>query len=81
MVMVKPGMPYLDISFRSKSERFNFPTFAYQVSGEYAMLKGAIENNWLDKNRTIIESLTCFKRAGCDGILNVFCARRRRIIR
>ena len=71
MVMVKPGMPYLDIISEIKG-KFNFPTFAYQVSGEYAMLKGAIENNWLDKNKTIIESLTCFKRAGCDGILTYF---------
>ena len=71
MVMVKPGMPYLDIVSEVK-RKFNFPTFAYQVSGEYAMLMGAIENNWLDKNRTIIESLTCFKRAGCDGILTYF---------
>ena len=71
MVMVKPGMPYLDIISEVK-RKFNFPTFAYQVSGEYAMLQGAIENNWLDKNNTIIESLTCFKRAGCDGILTYF---------
>ena len=71
MVMVKPGMPYLDIISEVK-RKFNFPTFAYQVSGEYAMLRGAIENNWLDKNKTIMESLTCFKRAGCDGILTYF---------
>ncbi len=71
MVMVKPGMPYLDIISEVK-RKFNFPTFAYQVSGEYAMLRGAIESNWLDKNKTIIESLTCFKRAGCDGILTYF---------
>ena len=71
MVMVKPGMPYLDVVSEVK-RRFNFPTFAYQVSGEYAMLMSAIENNWLDKNRTIIESLSCFKRAGCDGILTYF---------
>ena len=71
MVMVKPGMPYLDVVSEVK-RRFNFPTFAYQVSGEYAMLISAIENNWLDKNRTIIESLSCFKRAGCDGILTYF---------
>ena len=71
MVMVKPGMPYLDVISEVK-RKFNFPTFAYQVSGEYAMLKGAIENNWLDKNKTIMESLTCFKRAGCDGILTYF---------
>ncbi len=71
MVMVKPGMPYLDVVSEVK-RRFNFPTFAYQVSGEYAMLMSAIENNWLDKNRTIMESLSCFKRAGCDGILTYF---------
>ena len=71
MVMVKPGMPYLDIISEVK-RKFSFPTFAYQVSGEYAMLRGAIESNWLDKNKTIIESLTCFKRAGCDGILTYF---------
>ncbi len=71
MVMVKPGMPYLDVISEVK-RRFKFPTFAYQVSGEYSMLMGAIENNWLDRNSTIIESLTSFKRAGCDGILTYF---------
>ncbi len=71
MVMVKPGMPYLDIISEVK-RRFNFPTFAYQVSGEYSMLKGAIENNWLAEDSTIIESLACFKRAGCDGVLTYF---------
>ena len=71
MIMIKPGMPYLDICRRAK-DMFGAPTFAYQVSGEYSMIKGAIENNWLDKNITIIESLTCFKRAGCDGILTYF---------
>ena len=71
MVMVKPGMPYLDIISEVK-RRYNFPTFAYQVSGEYAMLKGAIENDWLDRDTTIIESLTCFKRAGCNGVLTYF---------
>ena len=71
MVMVKPGMPYLDIISEVK-QKFNFPTFAYQVSGEYSMLRGAIENKWLEKDKTIIESLTCFKRAGCDGILTYF---------
>ena len=71
MVMVKPGMPYLDVISEVK-RKFSFPTFAYQVSGEYSMLKGAIENNWLDKNSMIVESLTCFKRAGCDGILTYF---------
>ena len=71
MVMVKPGMPYLDVISEVK-RKFNFPTFAYQVSGEYSMIKGAIENNWLDNDKTIVESLTSFKRAGCDGILTYF---------
>ncbi len=71
MVMVKPGMPYLDVISEVK-RKFKFPTYAYQVSGEYSMLKGAIKNNWLHKNDIIIESLTCFKRAGCDGILTYF---------
>ena len=68
MVMVKPGMPYLDIVRRVK-ETFGLPTYAYQVSGEYAMLKGAINRGWLDNDRVLIEALTGFKRAGCDGIL------------
>jgi porphobilinogen synthase len=68
MVMVKPGMPYLDICRRVK-ENFEVPTFAYQVSGEYAMLKAASENGWLDNDRVLEESLLCFKRAGCNGIL------------
>lgn len=71
MVMVKPGMPYLDIIRRVK-DTFAVPTFAYQVSGEYAMLKAAIENNWLDEKSAILESLLCFKRAGADGILSYF---------
>ena len=71
MVMVKPGMPYLDIVHRVKNQ-FGVPTFAYQVSGEYAMLKGAIEHGWLDNDKTILESLTCFKRAGADGVLTYF---------
>ena len=68
MVMVKPGMPYLDVVRRVK-ETFGVPTFAYQVSGEYAMLKGAAERGWLDGDKVLMESLLCFKRAGCDGIL------------
>jgi porphobilinogen synthase len=68
MVMVKPGMPYLDVVRRIK-DRLGLPTFAYQVSGEYAMLKAAIGNGWLDNDRVLIESLTGFKRAGCDGVL------------
>jgi len=71
MVMVKPGMPYLDIVQRVKSQ-FGVPTFAYQVSGEYAMLKGAIDNGWLDNDKTVLESLTAFKRAGADGVLTYF---------
>jgi porphobilinogen synthase len=71
MVMVKPGMPYLDIVQRCKSE-FKVPTFAYQVSGEYAMHQAAFQNGWLDKDAVIIESLLAFKRAGADGILTYF---------
>ncbi|MBL9011174.1 MAG: porphobilinogen synthase [Alphaproteobacteria bacterium] len=71
MVMVKPGMPYLDIVQRVKAA-FGVPTFAYQVSGEYAMLRGAIDKGWLDRDRTILESLTAFKRAGADGVLTYF---------
>ena len=71
MVMVKPGMPYLDIVQRVKSE-FAVPTFAYQVSGEYAMLNAAAANGWLDRERVMLESLVCFKRAGADGILTYF---------
>ena len=70
MVMVKPGMPYLDIC-RAVKESFGVPTFAYQVSGEYAMLKGAILNGWV-KDEVILESLLCFRRAGCDGVLTYF---------
>lgn len=72
MVMVKPGMPYLDVVRRVKDE-FGVPTFAYQVSGEYAMLQAAIQNGWLDGNKVILESLLAFKRAGADGILT-YCA-------
>ena len=68
LVMVKPGMPYLDIVRRVK-ETFGVPTYAYQVSGEYAMLRAAAERGWLDWDRSIVESLLCFKRAGADGIL------------
>jgi len=71
MVMVKPGMPYLDVLRRVKEE-FKMPTFAYQVSGEYAMLMAAIERGFLDRERTILESLTGFKRAGANGILTYF---------
>ncbi|MBP1804282.1 porphobilinogen synthase [Rubellimicrobium aerolatum] len=71
MVMVKPGMPYLDICRRVKDE-FGVPTFAYQVSGEYAMLRAAEANGWLDGPRVMIESLLAFKRAGCDGVLTYY---------
>ena len=71
MVMVKPGMPYLDVVRRVKSE-LQVPTFAYQVSGEYAMHKAAAQNGWLDERQTVMESLLCFKRAGADGILTYF---------
>ena len=71
MVMVKPGMPYLDIVRRVKDE-FGVPTFAYQVSGEYAMLKAAAQNGWLDHDLVMMESLLAFKRAGADGILTYF---------
>lgn len=71
MVMVKPGMPYLDICWRVK-QAFRLPTYAYQVSGEYAMLAGAAERGWLDRSRVAHESLLAFKRAGCDGVLTYF---------
>lgn len=68
MVMVKPGMPYLDI-VRNVKDSFQMPTFAYHVSGEYAMLRAACDQGWLDYDRCIIEAMLCFKRAGCDGVL------------
>jgi len=71
MVMVKPGLPYLDIVRRVKEE-FGVPTFAYQVSGEYSMIAAAVQNGWLDGDKTILESLYAFKRAGADGILTYF---------
>jgi porphobilinogen synthase len=71
MVMVKPGMPYLDVVRRVKDE-FGVPTFAYQVSGEYAMLKAATQNGWLDHDAVVLESLLAFKRAGADGVLTYF---------
>ena len=71
MVMVKPGMPYLDIVRRVKDE-FKAPTFVYQVSGEYAMLKAAAQNGWLDHDKVMMESLLAFRRAGADGILTYF---------
>jgi porphobilinogen synthase len=71
MVMVKPGMPYLDILRRVK-QTFCVPTFAYQVSGEYAMICAASQNGWLDRDKSVLESLFAFKRAGADGILTYF---------
>jgi len=71
MVMVKPGMPYLDIVRRVKDE-FRMPTYVYQVSGEYAMLKAAAQNGWLDEKKVVLESLLAFKRAGADGVLTYF---------
>ncbi|MEM6797977.1 MAG: porphobilinogen synthase [Planctomycetota bacterium] len=71
MVMVKPGMPYLDIARRVKDE-FAVPTYAYQVSGEYAMISAAAANGWLDRDAAMLESLLAFKRAGCDGVLTYF---------
>ncbi len=80
MVMVKPGMPYLDIVRRVKDE-FRMPTFAYQVSGEYAMLKAAAQNGWLDHDAVMMESLLAFKRAGADGILTYFSRDAARLLR
>jgi len=80
MVMVKPGMPYLDI-IRRVRDRFGVPTFAYQVSGEYAMLMAAVNNGWLDHDRVVIEALTAFKRAGCNGVLTYFAPVAARLIR
>jgi porphobilinogen synthase len=74
MIMVKPGLPYLDIVRRLKDE-FQMPTFAYQVSGEYAMIEAASANGWLDGEKAMLESLLAFKRAGCDGILTYFAPR------
>jgi len=80
MVMVKPGMPYLDLVWRVK-ERFGVPTFAYQVSGEYAMLSAAIDKGWLDRDRAIVESLMAFKRAGASGILTYFAVEAAKLLR
>ena len=71
MVMVKPGLPYLDVIRRVK-DQFGVSTYAYQVSGEYAMLQAAIQNGWLDGKKVILESLLAFKRAGADGILTYY---------
>jgi porphobilinogen synthase len=80
MVMVKPGMPYLDICRRVK-DAFAVPTYAYQVSGEYAMLMAAAQNGWLDREKVMMESLISFKRAGCDGILTYFAPEAARMLR
>jgi porphobilinogen synthase len=80
MVMVKPGMPYLDICRRVK-DAFGAPTFAYQVSGEYAMIKAAAQNGWIDGDKAMMESLLAFKRAGCDGILTYFAPAAARALR
>jgi porphobilinogen synthase len=80
MVMVKPGMPYLDIVRRVK-DAFGMPTFAYQVSGEYAMLMAAAQNGWLDRDKVLLESLIAFKRAGCDGILTYFAPMAARLLK
>ena len=79
MVMIKPGMPYLDICQRVKA-RFGAPTFAYQVSGEYAMIQAAAQNGWVDGERVMLESLMGFKRAGCDGVLTYFAPEAARIL-
>ena len=71
MVMVKPGLPYLDIC-RQVKDTFGAPTFAYQVSGEYAMIRAAAQNGWIDGEKAMLESLMCFRRAGCDGVLTYF---------
>ena len=80
MVMVKPGMPYLDICRRVK-DSFGAPTYAYQVSGEYAMIRGAALNGWIDGEMVMMESLMAFKRAGCDGILTYFAPEAARLLR
>jgi len=80
MVMVKPGMPYLDLVWRVK-ERFGVPTFAYQVSGEYAMLQASFEKGWLERDRAMLESLMAFKRAGASGILTYFAVEAAKLLR
>jgi len=80
MVMVKPGLAYLDICCRIK-ETFRVPTFAYQVSGEYAMIEAAAANGWIDREKAILESLTAFRRAGCDGVLSYYALEVARMLR
>jgi porphobilinogen synthase len=79
MVMVKPGMPYLDVIQRVV-ETFSMPTFAFQVSGEYAMIMAAARNGWIDEERAILESLTAFKRAGCAGVISYFAPRAAKLL-
>ncbi len=71
MIIIKPGLPYLDIISKAKNE-FNFPVIAYQVSGEYSMIRAAIQNGWFDEEKIIFETMMCFKRAGCDAIITYF---------
>jgi porphobilinogen synthase len=80
MVMVKPGMPYLDIVRRVKTE-LQVPTFVYQVSGEYAMIKAAANNGWLAEEAVMMESLLCLRRAGADGILTYFAKQAAEVLR
>ena len=80
LVMVKPGMPYLDV-LREVKDEFKMPTYAYQVSGEYAMIKAAAQNGWLDHDKVMMESLMCFKRAGADGILTYFAIEAAKILK
>lgn len=80
MVMVKPGLPYLDVCARVKAE-FGVPTYAYQISGEYAMIEAAAANGWIDGEKAMMETLLAFKRAGCDGILTYFAPRAARLLR
>jgi porphobilinogen synthase len=79
MVMVKPGQPYLDM-VRAVKDRFGAPTYAYQVSGEYAMIEAAAANGWIDGEKVMLESLMCFRRAGCDGVLTYFAPRVARVL-
>jgi porphobilinogen synthase len=79
MVMVKPGLPYLDI-VRRVVEAYRVPTFAFQVSGEYAMIKAAGANGWLDEDRAILESLSAFKRAGAAGVITYFAPQAARVL-
>jgi porphobilinogen synthase len=80
IVMVKPGLPYLDIIYRVK-ETFGLPTFAYQVSGEYAMIEAAVANGWLDGDKAMMESLLAFKRAGADAVLTYYAPRAAKLLR